>query len=70
MNNAIQLNKIEKRDGKNEINKYYYYLCIYKKNQILIDNLDSKNEEMKKLLEQLQKNLKLRNEVFEKKKKI
>ena len=69
-NYAIQLNKIEKKDGNDEIiDKYKYDLCVYKINEILIHNLGEKNEKMKKLLEQLQKNLKLRNEVFEKEKK-
>ena len=69
-NYAIQLNKIEKKDGNDEIiDNYKYDLCVYKINEILIHNLGTKNEKMKKLLEQLQKNLKLRNEVFEKEKK-
>ena len=51
------------------IDKYKYDYCIYQVNEILIHNLGTKNEKMKKLLEQLQKNLKLRNEVFEKEKK-
>ena len=69
-NYAIQLNKIEKKDGTVEIiDKYKYDLCVYKINEILIHNLGSKNEEMKKLLEKLQNNLYLRNEVFEKEKK-
>ena len=60
-NYAIQLNKIEKKDGNDEIiDKYKYDLCLYKKCEILIHHLGEKNEEMKKLLIKLQKNLEIK----------
>ena len=61
---------MKKKDGNDEIiDKYKYDLCVYKINEILIHNLGTKNEKMKKLLEQLQKNLKLKNDFNEKEKK-
>ena len=69
-NSAIQLNKIEKENNQEIIiDKYKYDYCVYKINEILIHNLGEKNEEMKKLLEQLQKNLKLKKDCNEKEKK-
>jgi hypothetical protein len=69
-NYAIQLNKIEKENEDDEIiDKYKYDYCVFRINEILIHNLGEKNEKMRKLLEQLQKNLKLKNDFNEKEKK-
>ncbi len=68
-NYAIQLNKIEKENEDDEIiDKYKYDYCVFRINEILIHNLGEKNEKMRKLLEQLQKNLKLKNDFNEKEK--
>jgi len=67
---AIQLNIIEKKNEEDEIiDKYKYDYCIYRINEILIHHLGEKNENMKRLLKQLQKNLKLKNDYNEKEKK-
>ena len=69
-NYAIQLNKIGKKDEEDEIiDKYKYDYCVYRINEILIHHLGEKNQNMKILLEQLQKNLKLKNDYNEKEKK-
>ena len=69
-NYAIQLNRIENKNGENKIiDKYKYDLCVYKINEILIHYLGEKNDKMKNLLEQLQKNLKIKNEYNEQERK-
>jgi L1 cell adhesion molecule like protein len=62
-NFAIQLNKIEKENGDDIIiEKNKYDECLYKINKILIYNLGEKNEEIKKLFEELDKALQKKNE--------
>jgi L1 cell adhesion molecule like protein len=70
-NFAIQLNKIEKENEDDIIiEKYKYDYCVYKINQILIHYLGEKNEEMKKLLEKLDKVLHEKNDYNNKEKQI
>ena len=58
-NYAIQLNKIEKENEVDEIiDKYKYGYCVNRKNEILINFLDKKNENMKlKKFDDIMKNI-------------